>query len=625
MNKVQAPSIFESFNARALRPSEVAKNFVPSEHYDKLIKKRHSILLGPRGSGKTTLLKMLQPGALGSWRHSDAEQYRERVDYTGVFVATDISWGAQIESLGDGKLDHETHRRLSIAAFTAHVFRSVIVAMMIRSNNKNSGHEKPHRNVEISPSEEVAIAEYIAEVWKLSPSIHSLLAIKQELRKRIVEIRTIADNEAYVGAKGRKERVSSYDYLGLHFREGVSAAIEIFNDILGAPDDRWALLFDELELAPVWVQQELVRSLRSTDERLIYKYALSPFNSKIELSNDVLSPSNLQDFEQIPLWFPTRSGGGVKFSEDLWYAMVEERGFGRIDPRTMLGKSYFETDKSEWVNVGTAYKVNSRLAHRLKSLTRSDGSYRRFLRSKNIDIDNLDSVSKEQREAVLRKIAPLVVVREYYRAYDGRNGRRGTRRSRKSSELYAGAESLFAITEGNPRWFIAIVGRILDKTPLDTKTISFNIQAAEILKASRLFAAMLRIVASPREKSVVSSRGLISIVGAVADYFHRKVVIDDFNPEPPGTFTVDSHVDESTHNALQQALNTGAIVLIPDDESGTMLPSLKGKRFRVSYLLAPIYGFPIRLGHPISLSTILKERGRMDSEQEPTNFSLFTE
>src|SRR5580658_5887809 len=69
-----SPSIFESFNARSLDPTQVAETFVPSLMFRKLAKRRHTIIVGPRGSGKTTLLKMLQQSALEAWTHPEAEK-----------------------------------------------------------------------------------------------------------------------------------------------------------------------------------------------------------------------------------------------------------------------------------------------------------------------------------------------------------------------------------------------------------------------------------------------------------------------------------------------------------------------------------------------------------------------
>src|ERR1700720_26306 len=98
----EAKPPLDSINARALSPVQVAQTFVPSSHFTALCRRRHTIILGPRGSGKTTLLKMLQPQALANWKHEDAAKMKNQIDFTGIFVATDIGWSAQLSSLGQG-------------------------------------------------------------------------------------------------------------------------------------------------------------------------------------------------------------------------------------------------------------------------------------------------------------------------------------------------------------------------------------------------------------------------------------------------------------------------------------------------------------------------------------------
>ena len=93
-------TVFEAFNARNLSPTQVAKTFIPPAQFAELCGRSHCVVVGPRGSGKTTLLKMLQLPALAAWQHEEADKYTASIDFTGVFVAADISWGKQLESLG---------------------------------------------------------------------------------------------------------------------------------------------------------------------------------------------------------------------------------------------------------------------------------------------------------------------------------------------------------------------------------------------------------------------------------------------------------------------------------------------------------------------------------------------
>jgi len=72
------------------------------------------------------------------------------------------------------------------------------------------------------------------------------------------------------------------------------------------------------------------------------------------------------------------------------------------------------------------------------------------------------------------------------------------------------------------------------------------------------------------------------------------------------TFTVDSFVKDDIASMLSQALNAGAIVYIPEKPSDNLiLTSLRGKRFRISYLLAPTLKLPLRLGRSIALSRVI--------------------
>jgi len=213
-------------------------------------------------------------------------------------------------------------------------------------------------------------------------------------------------------------------------------------------------------------------------------------------------------------------------------------------------------------------------------------------------------------DSVVRKMSPLIAIREYYRAPDEKpdekREREITLRTRKSAILYAGAESLFAVSEGNPRWFIAIIGRLLDNWQDTSKRIQRGAQAREMIKAGQRFAAMLRTIPSPPSRLLGQKLGILSLIQLIANYFHNQVVVEDFIAEPPSTFTVDQAVSEDIVTMLEQALNAGAIVYIPDDDSQIILSSLMVKRFRISYLLAPLYGLPLRLGSQVSLTHILK-------------------
>lgn len=595
----QAPSIFESFNARALTPAQVAETFVPSDQFRRLAKRRHTIVLGPRGSGKTTLLKMLQPAALELWRHTDADEVRAAVDFTGVFIATDIAWGQQLQSLGAGRIDPQVQKIFSIATFTTHVFRCLVNTFLSRKLPEQPNYP-PYRRIKIDPTAERVIAAALCKEWHLTDTVPSFLAVRHALSTRLSTIRELVARELILGESGRDARLVDAGFVFLDFVQGCTNGIELFDDTLGQGDTRWALMFDELELAPQWISNLLVRSIRSTDERLLFKLALNPFTSTSTQLESPTSPAPGQDFDQIPLWYAEKRDS-YNFCSQLFGQLLEKRGLVLKEPRKILGNSYFETTDEEWRESGNAYAPGSKIATRFKKLYETDQSFKVYLDRRGLHPDRLHELTPNQRASDVRKIAPIVAVREFFRSADWREARA---RSRKRASLYAGAESIFAISEGNPRWFIAIVEDLLDEWGSKRDRIPEHVQADQLQKAAERFAAMLKTI--PTESETTES--VFGIVRSVARYFNKRVVREDFRPEPPGTFKVDDECSDELVGILGQALNAGAIVYVPDEDGHLSFTSLRQKRFRVSYLIAPLYGIPIRLGPPVNLSTILGKR-----------------
>src|ERR1035437_238832 len=175
MGSVTGASNFDSFNARSLRPAQVARTFVPSLQYQRLAQRRHSVLVGPRGSGKTTLLKMLQPQALEAWSHATSELHRSLIDFTGVFIPTDLTWREQIQSLGGGKLDAESLRILSAATVTTHVLRSLVITIAYRCGADEGAHLTPFRRADLPDAEEIDFVTAVAEAWDLPVPVPSLV------------------------------------------------------------------------------------------------------------------------------------------------------------------------------------------------------------------------------------------------------------------------------------------------------------------------------------------------------------------------------------------------------------------------------------------------------------------
>lgn len=610
MTTSQTPSIFESFNARALTPTQIASGFVPQEHYNKLVQRRHSLLIGPRGSGKTTLLKMLQPEALEVWTHPDATSYRARIDYTGVFVATDVSWGKQRDALGDGKLNDDAHKLFSRALFTTHVFKALVATLEYRIATPAEG-VSPFRRVLISGEEQIKLVGKLSAEWKINPEIPSLLALRHALLGRLSKIRQLASEESLLDEAGRSRRLARIGFLHIHFVDAISNAVTFFNDAVGEKNARWAFMFDELEIAPPWIYEAVISSIRSAPDTLLFKLAVSPVSSPVGLQsiiNTAGGPSSLDDYDPIPLWYVEKEEA-FKFCTELWDSMMRERDLPPKTPEDVLGASYSEAHKLDRATLGFAYHPESRVAKSFISLSDKDPSFARFLQERRISPSDLQKVPKTTMDQVVRKIAPIVLFRDFFRAANSIH-QIPKRRSRKVTEIYAGAESLFAITEGNPRWFIGIVGSLLDglKGNRDAQ-ISNSDQVRRIEQTASRF--MARLKAIPLSKPPTHARRqIVSIdvlLNKIGEYFERVAIIGPFVQEPPLVFRVFPETPRTLVELLDKAANAGAIVYLPDGPGGSkdLLMSVSGKRFRISYLLAPIYHLPLRTGPEVSLTRIL--------------------
>ncbi len=596
----RGPSPFESFNARALAPEQVAQTFVPPrEQYSLVVRRAHTMVIGPRGSGKTTLLKMLQRPALEAWQHDSAEEYRDRVDFAGVFVPTDISWSGQISSLGGQNSTPELSRLFGISAFSTHVLRALATAIgyELHSGRWQGNDDRESRIVESE------LASAIAEAWDLSLPIASIRGLRAALTSRLTELWRLASQEGLRGEPGRAERLAAIRFLHLDFLAASAEAIDVGEAIVGPYGGRWALLFDELELAPPTIRETLLRALRSTDDRFLFKLALSPYSEDVSFFRSAEGALEGHDYDIVSLTYGHKKEA-LPFCEELFKSLLRHRGVADTTPAHVLGESEFESLAEHRRSTSTAYRAGSPQFRRLKRLAANDATFRSYLESKEIQLDRLGEVEGDQRAAELRKIIGIVIIRDEFRLPDDRvvGGRRI--RTRKSRALYAGVPSLFEISEGNPRVLIGLFTTLLDQS--HDGRFSSELQARELDRAISRYRALLRTI--PLSASAAKpTRGVLGLLDDIGQALFGRIVVDDFTPDPIGSFTIDSHVDEAMLEALGKALNAGAIIYVPDErsQSDAVLGSLRGRRFRLSYLVAPYYRLPLRLDRAVSLTQLL--------------------
>lgn len=606
------PSVFESFNARNLDPTQVAQRFIPPRQFNELILRNHSIVVGPRGSGKTTLLKMLQLPALASWHHPDADTFRSTIDFTGVFVAADVSWGAQLTALGEARLPDDLRTMLGFSAFTTHMLSALVRAMMETMSPSVASIVSLQRlHVSLSREEISAVARALSKQWELPVELPTLPAVQAALQGRLATIGKIANQLALAGVKELDPTLPETSFLFLNPLSSVSFGVEQFNACANQPYRKWALLFDELEIAPAAIRQALLQALRSTNQNLLFKLSLSPYHEDADLLTKAVAAMPAQDYQPIELWY-ARKEQGFQFSRALLEAMLDDAGCTDTRPEDVFGTAAIDMVDEMPSSQISAYRPGTQLHARYQRLSAKDPTFAKYLLDNGVDLDAMHKLASTERASIVRKITSVVAIRETFRSETQLiGGGKRVQRSRKNPSLYTGVEALLAIVEGNPRWLIGLMGPLVRRYKNDQRRVSRATQASAISTAANRFRALLRTIpyvpeglngARHRQEA---SRGLLSLLDVLGERFYGHVVIDPFSAEPVLSFTVDANTPAGLLDALGKALNAGAIILVPDASAEAITSSIKGKRFRLSYMLAPSYGLPLLLGREGSLQRLL--------------------
>ncbi|UUX49679.1 hypothetical protein NUH88_20055 [Nisaea acidiphila] len=616
-------SIFETHNARHIEPSEVAKTFVPPDStYSNISSNNNHIVIGPRGSGKTTLFKMLTIPALVNWRDFNKFDIYPKVDFIGIFVPADRSWQAQIRSKTG---DAQKSTLIMNAAFTTHVLLSFMNTLIQLNELDLTKSKRINFDVKkINNEQESEISRQIADAWRLDTSIYSFRGIIASLRKRLISIGEIKEKIFYIENYSFDEFESKFIYLT--FRDTLLYAIDIYANHIGNQSLRWALLFDEFEIAPTDIQKEVLSNLRGqSDPKLIFKIALAMYNRNIEdLLTDEHAASAKNDFQVEYLWH-ARKDSGHRFSAKLVQRMLQDSGYDSEEMSTFLGNSLYDFEDDD---TQSPYSDDGKVLQAYMSLEKSDPSFKSWLASRNVNLNDLTNLNGIDRASTIRKIRSIALTREYFRRFTDDRSDISRGRSRKVDQIYIRHPSLLSLCEGNPRFTLAIFSPLIRELMITRakhakRPVSDRHQSEQVRSTLNAFRAFLKTIPY-QPQSREGNRGLLSLLDKVGNHFYQKCVVEEFNPQPPLTFIVDSHIDEETHRALGRAVNAGAIVYVPDKGAEPLLSSLRGKRFRLSFLLSTYYKIPLILGTEISLARIL-DSGPRDTGKPSAQISIFDE
>lgn len=584
---MKSDTIFPTYNARHYAPREIAETFIWSESFSKLIQNNHSVILGARGCGKTTLMKMLTLPALNSWKSKRAESIRKEIPFYAIYISTDIYWDVKNHTYNEQLKKFGNYSQLiSRFSVNTNVFMSLCDTFLnILEFEIN----------DLSEEKEFELGKILIAAWKLPPTIPKIKYIKEELNKRVDDVNQMLQNIIFNHKKG--DELAHPDYFNLSFVTSIESLIPVFERIFNIENKKkWALCFDELEFAPLWLQSELFVSLRSRKHYILYKLSASPILSS-DLENclkGTYRASTGNDYELIKMW---NSNDNKEFSLALINSLLKKK-YPDTNPH-----SYFESNEI-YNKESDSYEKGSDFYIQMLELIKKDESFKLFLKEKKVKVTNPVPTNEGQKDTLFRKIKPIVYYRNFFiESNKPSKGKLMVKyRSRKSSNFLSGVEMLSEICDGNPRWLIGLTNSILLKS--DMKTAKATTQYNELYLIAQKFKNVINNIPVGENNKL----SIMDIIDKIGLYFRDQILGNQFKMDPKGTFIVDekeSLIPNHILDLIEKGISQGAFILLDTNDDAFDF-EIRKQRIKLSYLFFVLYDLPIRKYGEISLSKCLK-------------------
>lgn len=556
----------KSFNAKSTSKQSLCDSFIPNGHFDRLISPNHTVIVGPRGSGKTTLLRMCEAEALNIWSGEQSDEYRSKIEFTGIFIPTDRFWKAQFDRLEKIYKNDTNVSKLLNSAFIYHVLECFSCTLVYRTL-KESG-KADFNKVFLDKHIESELVQFLSDIWCVEVKIPSFRGLSIALTMKKLEI------SSYISSlNGPLEEKNIPRFVGSELISLLEASVNIVNKYFGNFSEKWAFLFDELELAPEIFIQPLLNNMRGGPQNLVFKLALSPYHKDISITADSFSSMHKQDLSFINL-----SGvreDGYEFAKSLsQYIFRQDNLLNPIE-------SYFE---------GFTFDRDTEF----EELSKSDASFYDYLVKQGIYGKKYIELEDTSRDA-FRRIQFNVHLRNFYR----------TPRKR-ASDYYTGFENICNMLDYNPRMLIGVMS-IFSSIAKSEGIVKKHKQIECINEYYQSFKALLNTIAVESDESGV--RSLYDVIQEIANYFNQQIHGKIFSPSPKGSVIFKNDYNQNYMDAVGLALNAGALVIEKNEiDSFQDLNNLRGARCRLSYIFSSEYKLLLNLQPPVDLVTILNHK-----------------
>ena len=315
----------ETFNARFLNPREVGQTFVVPPFLHDIAAANNTAILGPRGSGKTTLLKMLTLPALLGWSNPEREVLASRLNYLSIYIPSSLTWNADYRRFSGGQLSEDVGNLVSISLFRHNVLFSLLNTWVDAASSEVKNDDKLARfSLPINSNREAQLVRDLARQSELNLPIASIGGLRESISERLRLLQKLSVHAAHVSTTVG-ELLQRYDFLSAHLLDDCSGFADFISNAYQR-DQKFALCFDEVEIAPDAIADTIIRMPRSIDQRFLVKFSAAPYVGVAAKLRDSKAPTQREDYKFV-LLSSFSAKETRKFSESLFNSVAASYDF----------------------------------------------------------------------------------------------------------------------------------------------------------------------------------------------------------------------------------------------------------------------------------------------------------